>query len=418
MIKYPAKKMLWFILVISFLLKTALVLAHGTAYNYHSDDQEYIRSAQIWLETGVFTYNDPSRPTVFITPALPGFIALLMKVLGPGLVLEQTIRILQALMITLALGLLFVVGRRIFSERVGLWAAGLAAFYPPLWLVSSFIFTEAMFTLAVMLLVYVALRAQEEPKLKWALAFGAVWALTVYIRPTIALWPGIFILMLIYWRLISWQALLRSGLTAALIFILCLLPWWVRNYEVSGGHFIPLTKSGGNPLLLGTYPFTVPALFLEEQRTWHPTNNLWINDELDTKHAIQRIKAGFHDSFWTYLSWYTVGKFALFWGDVFYWLPIPGIPLAVAILYHYALLIPGFIGIYAFWREWRGRDHNPKGTQVKSYHGAMLIISLLAYMTLLHMVYLGHSRYSVPLMPFIALFAAYYGIKKFNREHK
>jgi 4-amino-4-deoxy-L-arabinose transferase-like glycosyltransferase len=414
--KYPVKHLLLFILIVSFLLKTILVLAYGTAYNYHSDDQEYIRSAQIWLETGVFTYNDPSQPTVFITPALPGFIALLMKMLGPGLLLEQTIRILQALMITFALGLLYVIGRRIFSERVGLWAAGLAALYPPLWLVSNFIFTEAMFTLAVMLLVYAALLAHEEPKAKWALAFGAVWALTVYIRPTIALWPGIFILLLILWRQIAWPKLLRSSLIAAVVFVLCLLPWWMRNYEVSGGHFIPLTKAGGNPLLLGTYPFTVPALFLEEQRTWHVTNNLWINDEMDTKHAIERIKAGFHDSFWTYLSWYTVGKFALFWGDVFYWLPIPGVPLVVAILYHYILLIHGFIGIYSFWREWMERTQSQKHSQIKSYQGAMLIISLLAYMTVLHMIYLGHSRYSVPLMPFIALFAAYYGNKRYGAK--
>lgn len=403
-------RILLLILIVSFLLKTAVVLIHGAAYNYHSDDREYIRSAQIWLDTGVFTYNDPTRPTVFITPALPLFIAFFMKILGTGFAMEQTLRIVQTLMITISLVLLFVLGRKIFSEKVALWAVGLAAFYPPLWLVSNFIFTEAMFTLVVLLLVYVALRAKEQPNVKWAIAFGFIWALAVYVRPTIALWPGVFFVVLLYGRQIIWMKLLKLGLITSIVFVLCLMPWWVRNYEVSGGQFIPLTKAGGNPLLLGTYPFTVPALFMDEQRTWHTTDDLWVNDALDTKHAIQRIKDGFQHSFWTYLSWYTIGKFALFWGDVFYWLPIPGVPLVVAILYHYLLLIPGFLGMFKLWRQ--------NSTHIPSKSGAITIIGLLAYMTLLHMIYLGHSRYSVPLMPFVALFAAYYGSLKVEEWKK
>lgn len=396
----PYPRRLWIVLLGSLLLKIVLVLAHGEAYNYHSDDQGYLESARVWLETGMFTYNDPTRPTVFITPALPAFIALLMKLLGPGFLLEQTIRIAQAAMVTAALLLLYAIGRKLFGERAAFLAVLLCAFYPPLWLVSNFIFTEALFTLALMLLLYASLRAQETPNARWALLFGLIWAAATYIRPTIALWPGLFFALLLYWRRLPWQRLVRCGLIAAVAFVLCLAPWWARNYNVSGGHFIPLTKAGGNPLLLGTYPYTVPALFLEEQRTWHTTNDLWVNDELDTQHAKERLRAGFRDSFWTYLSWYTVGKFALFWGDVFYWLPIPGVPLVVAILYHYALLIPGFIGAWRFRRD----------------RGAVLLLSLMGYMSLLHMIYLAHSRYSVPLMPLMALFAAAYAERRWRNR--
>lgn len=378
------------VLLASLLLKIVLVLAHGQAYNYHSDDQGYLESARIWLETGLFTYNDPTRPTLFITPALPGFLALLMKLLGPGVVLEQTFRALQAVMVTAALGVLFAIGRRLFGARTAYWAVLLCAWYPPLWLVSNFIFTEALFTLALLLLLYAALRAQETPTLRWALLFGLIWAAATYIRPTIALWPGVFFALLLLWRGVPWKRLVRCGLVAAFVFVLIFAPWWVRNYHVSGGHFVPLTQAGGNPLLLGTYPYTVPALFLEEQRTWHTSSDLRVNDALDMERAKERIRAGFRNSFWTYASWYTIGKFALFWGDVFYWMPIPGIPLAVAVLYHYALLIPGFIGA---WRLRRNR-------------GALLLLSLMGYMSLLHMIYLAHSRYSVPLMPLVALFAA------------
>lgn len=388
------RRLLWVLLVGVFGLKSLFILLHGHAYDYGSDDRGYLESARILLETGTFTYNDPSRPTVFITPALPGLLAALMKVTGPGLALEQTFRILQAAMVSGALGLLYLIGRRLFGPGTALAAVALCSFYPPLWLVSSFIFTEALFTMFVMLIVYSAMLAWEKPTITRAALFGLLWAAAVYVRPTIALWPGIVFLLFLSWKTVPWKMLVRCGLVTSLVFVLCLTPWWIRNYEATGGHFIPLTKAGGNPLLLGTYPYTVPALFLEEQRTWHKTNDLWINDEEDTKRAVERIKKGFTEQPLVYASWYTIGKFLLFWGDVFYWMPIPGVPLVVAVLYHYALLIPGFIGLY---RSLRYRNR-----------GVILIAALLGYMSLLHMIYLAHSRYSVPLMPFIALFAAAY----------
>lgn len=388
----PKRRLLWTLLWGVFLLKCVLILAYGMHYDYGSDDRGYLESARILAEEGRFTYNDPSRPTVFITPALPGLLALLFKLTGGGSLWVQAFRILQAGMVTGALYLLYRIGCRIFGDRTALLAVGLASFYPPLWLMSLFVFTESLFVLFLMLLVYAALRAMDEPSSRWALLFGLLWAAAVYVRPTIALWPGLVFLYYLYGAKLPWGRLLRCGLAASAVFILCLMPWWVRNYEVSGGQFIPLTKAGGNPLLLGTYPFTVPGLFMEEQRTWHSTNDQWVNDELDSERAKERIRIGFTTKPLVYTAWYTVGKFALFWGDVFYWMPIPGIPLVAAILYHYALLIPGFMGL---WRA-RGRP------------GAVLVLLLFGYLSLLHMIYLAHSRYSVPLMPLMALFAAHY----------
>jgi 4-amino-4-deoxy-L-arabinose transferase-like glycosyltransferase len=380
------------LLVGTFLLKVLLVILHGTFYDYGSDDRGYLESARILAEEGRFTYNDPDRSTLFITPALPGVLALLYKVVGGGELLPQTFRVLQAGMVLAALYLLFLIGRRIFNERAAFWAVAAISFYPPLWLMSMFIFTESLFVLFLLLLVYTALRAMEEPEPRWALAFGFVWAAAVYVRPTIALWPGLVFLFYLYRVKLPWRKLVRCGLITSLVFVLCLMPWWVRNYQVSDGHFIPLTKSGGNPLLLGTYPFTVPALFMEEQRTWHTTNDQWINDEQDTTRAVERIKEGFSREPLLYTSWYTVGKLALFWGDVFYWMPLPGVPLALAVLYHYGLLALGAVGMY--------RSRKRPGVQ--------MIILLFGYMSLLHMIYLAHSRYSAPLMPLMAMFAAAY----------
>lgn len=394
------KKWLAVLLIGAFLLKCLLVLVHGSYYDYGSDDRGYLESARILAEEGRFTYHDPVRPTFFITPALPGVLALVYKVTGSLDTAAQTFRMLQAAMVAGALVLLFFIAKRIFNERTALWTVAISSFYPPLWLMSLFIFTESMFLLALMLLLYTALRAMDRPTSGRALVFGLIWGAAVYVRPTIALWPGLIFLYYRYGARLPWRKLIRCGLIAGIVFVLCLTPWWVRNYQASGGHFIPLTKAGGNPLLLGTYPFTVPALFMEEQKTWHTTNDQWVNDEQDTARAKERIKEGFRTKPLLYTAWYTVGKFALFWGDVFYWMPLPGIPLAVAVLCHYLLLAAGAAGIRRSWR----------------LPGTRLILLLFGYLSLLHMIYLAHSRYSAPLMPLLAMFAAAYLTGRLDRK--
>jgi 4-amino-4-deoxy-L-arabinose transferase-like glycosyltransferase len=378
---------LWIIMLVSFALKTAVIWMEGHTYMLDSDDVAYLDTARIWLETGTFTYNDPDRSTVFITPGFPFFVAGLLKLVGSGYALEQSIRIVQTVIVTLSLYMLYRIGTIIWNERTALWGAGLAAFYLPLWLVSNFILTEALFVLALLLLVWAALRAMRQQTPLSAGLFGLAWGFAVYIRPTIALWPGIVLLLLLFWRAVPWKKLTACAGITAVVFVLLMTPWWIRNAEVSGGHFIPLTKSSGNPLLLGSFPGGVPSL--AEQRTWHPTSNLWQNDEADKKWAIERIREGFSHEPLRYTAWYTIGKFAFFWGETYYWKPIAGIPAAVVWLSHYVLLLFGAAGI---WLSRRKR-------------GALLLISLFGYMTLLHMIYLAHGRYSVVLMPFIALFA-------------
>ncbi|WP_442601688.1 ArnT family glycosyltransferase [Paenibacillus sp. KN14-4R] len=384
--------------MVSFVMKVVVILTSGGHFNLESDDMSYLRTAQIWLETGVFTYNDPTRPTVFITPALPAIIALFMQIFGTNYALEQALRILQTMMMTFSMYMLYIIGRRIWNERVALWGVGISAVYLPLWLVSFLILTEALFICCLMLLIYTALRAMERPTWKWAILFGLCWVAATYVRPTIALWPGIFLLLLFYWRQIPWKKVLGCGVIAGIVFTLCLTPWWVRNYEVSGGQFIPLTKSSGNPMLLGTFPFHFPPI--EEQRTWHQTNDLWVNDEFDKQWAIERIKKGFIEQPLLYTAWYTIGKFGFFWGDVFYWVRIAGIPPIFVWASHYLLLIGGGIGI------WLSR-HN---------RGALLLITLFGYMTILHMIYLAHGRYAVVLMPFVALFAGVAIVRRLDRR--
>ncbi len=373
------------ILLLSLVLKAVLILAAGAKYDLASDDRSYVETARVWAQTGVFTHDEPTRPTVFIMPGFPAFLTLLYSLMGGGFAFEQVVRLLQSAIISAALFVFFEVGRRVFSDRASLVALIVAAFYPPFWLMGNLILTEALFLLPLSLMLWAAVRILDAPSLGLAALFALAWAGSIYVRPAVAVWPGLFFLLLIYWRCAPPRLLVKAAAVALSLLALALAPWWFRNYRATG-HFVPLTKSSGNPLLLGTFIGGGPPD--DVQVRWYTVDDPWANDDLDLARAKQRIREGFRDHFREYLAWYTYGKFREFW-KMYYWRPIAGIPDPVVSLWHKAVCLMGLIGM------WLSRRSKP----------AIAMISLLLYVTVLHMIYLGHGRYSAPFMPIVILFA-------------
>ncbi len=375
------------LLLLSLALKSALILTAGAQYDLASDDRSYVETARVWAQTGSFTYDDPTRPTVFVMPGFPAFLALVYSLVGGGFAFEQAVRLLQSTIISAALFVFFEIGSRVFSKQAALAALAVAAFYPPFWLMGNVILTEALFLLPLSLLLLAAVRILEAPTQGRAALFALAWVGSVYVRPAVALWPGLLFLLLIRWRLAPLRFLAKAGAVTIALFALALSPWWVRNYRATG-HFIPLTKSSGNPLLLGTFIGGAPPI--DVQASWYTSNEVLDYDDLDLARAKQRIREGFRDHFREYFTWYTYGKFREFW-KMYYWRPIAGIPDPVVSLWHKLICLMGLLGM------WLSRRSRP----------ALTMISLLLYATVLHMIYLGHGRYSAPFMPVVILFAGH-----------
>jgi 4-amino-4-deoxy-L-arabinose transferase-like glycosyltransferase len=79
----------------------------------------------------------------------------------------------------------YAVGTRLFGERTGLVAAGLFATYPLMLVMASYRFSEVPYTLALLLVVYAALRAAADPArmLRWSLTAGLLCAAAALVRP-------------------------------------------------------------------------------------------------------------------------------------------------------------------------------------------------------------------------------------------
>ena len=142
-----------FVLLATLLAKLLLVHGVGPRSDLRFDDRSYVVTAQHLLETGTLTYNDRNRPTLFIMPAYPAMLAAVMGIVGPGQRMEQIVRGLQALLVTVALWFVFLIGTRMFSPFASAVGVTIAAFYPPLWVMANFLLTEALFMLALATLV-------------------------------------------------------------------------------------------------------------------------------------------------------------------------------------------------------------------------------------------------------------------------
>ena len=107
------------------------------------------------------------------------FLAGVFTLLGPSLLAA---RFVQAVLAVISYGLIYVIAKGVFNERVGLAAFFLSAFYPALILWHGFILTETLYTFTVVLFFFFLYRLSQN--LTWydALLCGTSLGFTLLTR--------------------------------------------------------------------------------------------------------------------------------------------------------------------------------------------------------------------------------------------
>lgn len=207
-----------------------------------------------WLGRGVFLQG----------PLFPYLLSLLYVVTGPNLFWP---RFLNALVGSFVCVLVWWIARPLFGRRAALLASGIAALY------GMFIFYEGSLLIANLLIplsllvVAVAQRAMEtDSRGRW-LWLGVLIGISALARPNMLLY-GPFVLGALFWFGPAHGDLARrAGLAACLIagIGLAVAPCALRNYAVAGDP-VPISASAGmnfyngnNPDANGTH--NVPRLF-------------------------------------------------------------------------------------------------------------------------------------------------------------
>jgi len=398
------------VLAVGLVLRLALLFPAAGYEPQIVDEQHYRQIATTLVRHGEFGF-EPGRPTSIRPPLYPFLVAAVWKVTG-----TESLQAVRAVQIVLSLAnvvLVYLLGLRLFNRRVALLAAAGLCFYPSLVFFDYLLLTEVLFTLLLTLtaLGYVHLLDRERGWI--ALATGGALGLAALTRSV--MWPFPILLAPLAFASVGGPFLKRFRVAALLVlgFAVVVGPWAVRNTRLQG-VFTVVDTMGGLNLHMGNYEHTLhertwDTVSLEGDRHWsvplrqeHPDVSTWSEGRKEKwaqKRAVRFMAA--HPALTAERS---AIKFADFWGlereiiagfaKGLHRPPRWFTALATgAIAVSFPLVL--ILAIGGIFRA---------GPLDRRAHGFLVLV--LVFICGLHALAFGHSRYHLPLVPILLLYAA------------
>jgi 4-amino-4-deoxy-L-arabinose transferase-like glycosyltransferase len=309
----------------------------------------------------------------------------------------------------------YVLANRLFDGRTALWSAALVCFYPSLLFTVNLVLTETLFTLLLMAFCLILMTAWQSCSAVWFAAAGATLALASLTRSVLWLIPPLLAAFL--WFALSqhsrrWRAVQIASLVLA--FAVVLAPWSIRN-SLLQKTFVTVDVMGGRNFMMGNYEFTplyrawdaiaiagdeswYAVLAREEPRDKGATQGQ--RDKLAMKYGMRYALA--HPGLTVQR---TIIKFFNFWqlerevvagAQRGYW----GIDSRATVLLLAAVIVGSYVAAMAAgivgWFMLRPADVR--------FH--WLCVLVIGFVCLVHTAVFGHSRYHLPLMPLVLIYAA------------
>ena len=237
------------VLILALVLRV-IAAVNGYDFRHGSDADQYERLAASIFHGDGFGIPGAASPYDF-APGAPYFAAAIYWLVGD--VDPTAARIGMAVAGTLAVLLIFLIGRRLGGPIAGLVAALLAAVYPAPIFYTGLLSSEptAMLTVAGALLAF--MWAVDRGGWAWLLP-GALFGLTAYLRPEYLLLTALFAVLALI--LVARRRGLLRGVAAAVAivvaFAVVIAPWTIHASNELG-RFVPVSTGGGKALFIGTY---------------------------------------------------------------------------------------------------------------------------------------------------------------------
>jgi len=227
-----ARAILVAVLVLAFALRLAAALIIPIDYRLRDDALEYVADARHLLELGVFG-EEPGVPYATIPPGYPLFIAGVFALTDESL---MAVRLVQVMLGTLIVGLIYLIGCEATSKRTSLLGALVGAVYP-IWIIWPALFlTETLYTVLLLAFYWVLVRSIKVATAKRALCSGAIFGLALLTREVLFAFP-LMLPIALWWSGVPWRQAGRYVLLFAVATLLVLSPWLARNYRTFGQAF-------------------------------------------------------------------------------------------------------------------------------------------------------------------------------------
>jgi 4-amino-4-deoxy-L-arabinose transferase-like glycosyltransferase len=331
-------------------------------------------------------------------PLFPAVLAGLLSVTGERTWVLYAVNALFGGVIVLLTA--FLAGRLWSDPAVSRAVAWAVALYPGLIAYGAVLQTESLYIALLLAVFLCAYRLMDRQTLWQAAGLGLTAGLAALTR---AVFLGFFPLLLLFLALMQRRISGRIGWNglalAVLVFVVVLVPWTWRNYQVHHA-VIPVSSLTGHLLVIGNSPYA--------SGTWstRPGFEEWYAKQLRAKGIVDagsltELERGDLAARigWEYLLTHPVAtaKLALVKAHIFWFYPITTSdsrsPLqAVAMVADVFLYLAALFGIV--------RMRKPSG-------GLLPVAGAVVFFALVPVLLHAEARYRLPLVPFLCLFAAW-----------
>lgn len=150
------------------------------------------------------------------------------------------LRILQALIDTFGCLIIFLLGRELFSKRVGLISAGIYALFLPIAFLSTLVMHDALMPFFILASLYLFVMGVRRSSIKYYAMSAFVVAISAYFQPSTLFLPIMYGFGLFVYSIRKsgfWTKLMNIiKVTAVMmtVVVIMVVPWVIRNHQVTG----------------------------------------------------------------------------------------------------------------------------------------------------------------------------------------
>jgi len=353
------------------------------------------------IASGKGFVTDDGNPVVERSPGYPFFLAGLYKIFGHS---HNYVRFFQIIVSLFTLVFIFLLARDIFGDRVAFVSAFIGATYPPFLSYSGLLLTENLFTFCLISFMYFAWLAIKEKKKVFSFLAGLIIGYGILVREEAVVFLPVFFLV----GFICFRKDLKKIMLLILVAICVIAPWTIRNYKVFN-KFVLVSSQGGSTLWISSYK--------EEWLEWHSEdpylasltkglNSLEAADLLRKK-GLENIK----EHPFLYVK-FCFKRLVRFWigshSNTFYGLQdsfanyahamaFLKVVIKLVLLIFNTLLV--FLGFYGVFKAIKNIPEKRKEI--------VFLLMPIALIMVVHFFLFATTRYQVPIMPFVIIFASY-----------
>jgi 4-amino-4-deoxy-L-arabinose transferase-like glycosyltransferase len=354
----------------------------GRTYVIEGDADGYWKLAQCLIRGKDYSIYHPPR-RVLRMPGFPLFLAGAMSVIGED---HFRVRLVLALSGVFACFVVYLLGKELVNETIGIIAAALVAVSPVMAGFSVLFLSETLFAVAMLISLWVLVKllktrfGTEDQFRGSLLAFltGISLAAAFYVRPSWLLILPVIVVILVISAKGYRTAAMQRALVMTLGFALMLVPWVYRNYRVTG-HFVPTTLWAGPSLYDGLNPKATgdsDMTFFDQENVLNEMSEYEMN-----QHYTRRAVA--------YAEQHPGHVMQLMGAKLLrYWKPWPNAPqfqsfwmmLAVSVIF-----VP--VMLFALYGAWVSRNQ---------YLLLLITLGPLIYFSMIHLIFVSSLRYRLP----------------------